>query len=166
MFVIQLAMAMIGYYGGKLHIDGEISIGNISSFLLYMIQLIMNMFPLIFSIDNFFKVEGATAKILKIMKEVPKINTRGGMIIPEDKVEGEIELSGVNFHYPTKPDVQVLNNLSLKIKKNTVVALVGESGCGKSSIIGLIERFYEPESGTVKFSGHEIKDLDPKWYKT
>jgi len=53
----------------------------------------------------------------------------------------------------------------LEIEKNTVVALVGQSGCGKSSLIALIERFYDPFDGEILFSGVNIKDLDQRWYK-
>ena len=57
-------------------------------------------------------------------------------------------------------------SLNLKIKNNQVVALVGKSGCGKSSIIALMERFYNPTKGKILFNGHDIKQLDPRWYKT
>jgi ATP-binding cassette subfamily B (MDR/TAP) protein 1 len=72
----------------------------------------------------------------------------------------------VKFHYPTKPEVQVLKGIDLEIdnKRNRVVALCGTSGCGKSSIISMIERFYDPSEGEVLFNGVNIKDLDPRWY--
>ena len=114
---------------------------------------------------NIFKVHGASEKITQYMKQVPEINTRGGEQINEDAIEGTIEFKNVDFNYPTKPDVRVTKNLSLKVEKNHVVALVGQSGCGKSSLIALIERFYEPIKGEILFSGKNIKDLDPKWYK-
>ena len=59
----------------------------------------------------------------------------------------------------------VAKNISLKVEKNKFVALVGTSGCGKSSIISLIERFYDPIEGAVLFSGVDIKELDPRWFK-
>ncbi len=72
----------------------------------------------------------------------------------------------MKFHYPTKPEVQVLKGIDLEIdnKRNRVVALCGTSGCGKSSIISMIERFYDPSEGEVLFNGVNIKDLDPRWY--
>ena len=115
---------------------------------------------------NIFKVQGASEKITEYMKKVSGINTRGGDIIPEGQIDGSIEFRGVNFNYPTKPDVQVTKNLSLKVESGHVVALVGQSGCGKSSLIALIERFYDPNNGEILFSGRNIKDLDPRWYKT
>lgn len=72
----------------------------------------------------------------------------------------------MKFNYPGKADVQVLKGVSLTVDnvKNRVVALCGTSGCGKSSIISLIERFYDPTEGEVLFNGRDIRDLDPKWY--
>ena len=60
--------------------------------------------------------------------------------------------------------MQVLKGVSIDIQRNKVVALVGHSGCGKSSIISMIERFYDPINGKVLFDGENIKDLNPKWY--
>ena len=72
----------------------------------------------------------------------------------------------MKFNYPSKKDVQVLKGVSITVDpmKNRVVALVGTSGCGKSSIISMIERFYEPVEGQVFFNGRDIKELDPRWY--
>jgi ATP-binding cassette subfamily B (MDR/TAP) protein 1 len=59
-----------------------------------------------------------------------------------------------------------LKGVSINIEKNKVVALVGTSGCGKSSLIAMIERFYDPKEGQICFDGTDIKDLDPSWYHT
>lgn len=99
------------------------------------------------TIGNFMSIVGASDKIFQIMDSVPKINTEGGDKIPE--CEGSIELVNVKFHYPAKESIPILKGVSFTVnnKKNRVVALCGTSGCGKSSIIGLIERFYDPVEG-------------------
>ncbi len=79
-------------------------------------------------------------------------------------LEDGVELKDVEFAYPSIPDVQVLKGINLEVRKNQVVALVGHSGCGKSSIVSLIERFYDPIEGKLLFSNEELKDLDNKWY--
>lgn len=162
---MNAANAAVIYYGAVLVEDGEITVGDISAFLLYMFQLIFNFAIMGMVVGNVFKIIGASEKIITMMKLVPEVNSKGGDIIPDDQIAGTIELKNVNFHYPTKKDVEVAKNLNLKIERNQVVALVGQSGCGKSSIIALVQRFYDPQSGQVLFSGRDIKELEPRWYK-
>ena len=68
------------------------------------------------------------------------------------------------FSYPSKANVVVVKGVSIDVSKNQVVAIVGHSGCGKSSIVSLIQRFYDPTNGKLLFSGSNLKDLDTKWY--
>ena len=84
----------------------------------------------------------------------------------QDKCEGNIELKGLKFHYPARRDVQVLKGLTLTAKYGETVALVGTSGCGKSTIVHLLERFYDPEEGEVvstgAFSSMWFKPVEPE----
>lgn len=159
-------MAGIIYYGSILHQEGEVSVGDITSFLLFMIQLIFNFAILAAVFGNVFKVAGASEKIVQMMQHKPKVDAlSGGNTIPDSEVVGCLELKNVTFRYPTKKDVEVAKKVSIKVEENQVVALVGPSGCGKSSLIALIERYYDPEEGEVLFSGKNIKEFDKNWYK-
>lgn len=60
--------------------------------------------------------------------------------------------------------MQVLKEVTIDVQKNKVIAIVGASGCGKSSIISMIERFYDPTQGSVRYQGYDIKELNPRWY--
>jgi len=80
-----------------------------------------------------------------------------------DNARGEIEFKDVELYYPARPNRRVLNGLSLKIDPGSVVALVGESGGGKSSIVSLIQHLYEPSSGQVLLDGYSVHDLAPAW---
>jgi ATP-binding cassette, subfamily B, bacterial len=131
-------MGVVMYYAAVLKIDGKISVGDITAFLLYMIQLIANFVIVSLVIGNVSKMVGASEKIISLMQYMPKIHTNGGTTIPEENVVGEVELQNITFSYPSKPDVLVCNDISLKVARNKVIALVGESGCGKSSLISLI----------------------------
>ena len=82
-----------------------------------------------------------------------------------DTVRGEITFEDVVFRYPTRPDVPVLNGLSFTAKPKETVALVGESGCGKSTSVSLIERLYNPLSGTIKLDGVPINELEIGWLR-
>ena len=164
-FMMNGVNALIIYYGAILVKDGAISVGEITAFLLYMIQLLFNFAIIAMVVGNVYKISGASEKIVEMMKTPVTVNASGGMILEEKDVVGEIEIKNVNFHYPTKPSVQVSKDICIKIEKNNVVAFVGTSGCGKSSIISLIERYYDPIEGEILFSGVNIKKFDPKWLK-
>ena len=84
----------------------------------------------------------------------------------QDSVEnGAITLTDIEFTYPTKQDIKVINKTSITVGKNKTVALVGSSGCGKSTIIQLVERFYDPDNGSVMYGNQDISKVEPKSYK-
>jgi ATP-binding cassette subfamily B (MDR/TAP) protein 1 len=76
-----------------------------------------------------------------------------------------IEFKDLVFSYPTRPKKKVLNKFNLEIRRGETVALVGPSGQGKSTVVSLIERFYDPSEGRVEYQGYDIKDLNVKWYR-
>lgn len=82
-----------------------------------------------------------------------------------DDIHGDIELRDVHFSYPTRPDEQIFSGFSLSIPKGTTAALVGHSGSGKSTVISLIERFYDPQVGEVLIDGINLKDFQLKWIR-
>jgi len=81
------------------------------------------------------------------------------------RLEGNIKFENVHFNYPSRQDVKILQGLSLEVPKGKTVALVGSSGCGKSTCVQLVQRFYDPHSGTVKIDGIDIKDLNIGWLR-
>lgn len=82
-----------------------------------------------------------------------------------EKVTGRIEIKKVDFAYPSRSETLVLRQFSLEVKAGTSIGLVGKSGCGKSTVIGLIQRFYDVERGSVKVDGVDIRELDVQWYR-
>ncbi|KAI5058686.1 hypothetical protein GOP47_0026856 [Adiantum capillus-veneris] len=108
------------------------------------------------------KVAGYT--ILEMIKRKPLIsnNTDGLML---EQISGNIELQNVSFSYPSRPDIDIFQKFSLLIPAGKVVAIVGGSGAGKSTVISLIERFYDPTSGEVLLDGHDIKTMQLKWLR-
>lgn len=94
---------------------------------------------------------------------VSKSSAKSGQIL--ENVNGHIQFRNVKFSYPSRPDVIIFNGLNLEIPSGKIVALVGGSGSGKSTVISLIERFYEPLFGSILLDGHNIKDLELKWLR-
>lgn len=75
-----------------------------------------------------------------------------------------IQLNNLEFAYPSKKEIPILRDVTINVPKNKVIALVGSSGCGKSSIISLVERWYDPHSGSITYNGVDVKHLDNDWY--
>ncbi len=92
------------------------------------------------------------------------LSTIGGK--PGHKCSGLIELRDVSFCYPTRKDVQIFNKFNITIKAGETVAFVGSSGSGKSTIMNLLLRFYDPQKGTVFLDGVDIKDLNVRWLRS
>jgi len=85
--------------------------------------------------------------------------------IQPDSMEGNLEFHDISFSYPTRPGVPVLNNFSVNMGANTTTALVGSSGSGKSTVVALLQRFYDIDSGSITVDGNDIRDLDLGWLR-
>ncbi|KAJ3619098.1 hypothetical protein MTP99_005885 [Tenebrio molitor] len=110
---------------------------------------------------NFQKGLIAADRIFALLRRVPEVkNAFQPLHLHHSDVKGDIKYTNVYFTYPTRPTVSVLNGLNMNILHGKTVALVGSSGCGKSTIIQLLERFYDPASGEVSFERENVKNLD------
>ncbi|XP_013639162.1 PREDICTED: ABC transporter B family member 10 [Brassica oleracea var. oleracea] len=112
-------------------------------------------------ISTFVRARAAAYPIFQMIERNKEVKT--GRIL--GKVEGEIQFRDVTFTYPSRPDVVIFDKLNLVIPAGKVVALVGGSGSGKSTVISMIERFYEPTDGVVLLDGNDIRYLDLKWLR-
>ncbi|XP_044500941.1 ABC transporter B family member 2-like [Mangifera indica] len=113
----------------------------------------------------FVRATAAAYPIFKMIERdtVGKASSKTGRKL--DKLYGHIQFKDVSFSYPSRPDVVIFNKFNLDIPAGKIVALVGGSGSGKSTVISLIERFYEPLSGDILLDRHNIRDLDLKWLR-
>uniref|UniRef100_A0A0D9V4I1 MDR-like ABC transporter n=1 Tax=Leersia perrieri TaxID=77586 RepID=A0A0D9V4I1_9ORYZ len=111
------------------------------------------------------KAQESAASLLAVIDRESRIDSSVDEGIILEKVNGTIDLNHVNFKYPSRPDVQVFCDFTLGIPSGKTVALVGESGSGKSTVIALLERFYDPDSGTISLDGVELKNLKLSWLR-
>jgi ATP-binding cassette subfamily B (MDR/TAP) protein 1 len=154
--------ALAFYYGHVLVNNDEIVIGRVINVMFAVLIGAFSLGNLAPGLQSFALARGAGAKIFDTLDRVPPIDSSSpnGVKIHNTAIKGSIEFSNCTFRYPARPDVTVLKSFSLKIKPGTTVALVGESGSGKSTIIKLVERFYDPDSGYVTLDGYGLKDMN------
>ncbi|KAG5210221.1 hypothetical protein JEQ12_015415 [Ovis aries] len=127
---------------------GAMAVGQVSSFA-----------------PDWAKAKVSAAHVINIIENTPLIDSYSAEGLKLSTVEGNVAFSDVVFNYPTRPDVPVLRGLSLEVKKGQTLALVGSSGCGKSTVVQLLERFYDPLAGTVFIDGKEVKQLNVQWLR-
>jgi ABC-type multidrug transport system fused ATPase/permease subunit len=117
----------------------------------------------IVQLPHILRTRSSISRILQITERTPLIPSQGGLQL--NNVKGDIEFQNVYFSYPTRPDDLILKNLSIQVSRNQKIAIVGETGSGKSTILQLIARFYDPTRGNIYLDGVDIRKLDPEWYR-
>ena len=162
-FIHTISETVILFIVGKRVIMGEMTFGDYTLFQNYSNQMKGTFNQIKNSYEEYRKMFEGWTHFFEIYDYKPKIVSRKN-IIPE-KFEGEIEFKNVTFAYPLKPDVDVLKNLSTKIEKGKVVAIVGHSGSGKTTISNLIQRFYDPKEGSILIDGIDLRDFNLTWIR-
>ncbi|XP_015970133.1 LOW QUALITY PROTEIN: ABC transporter B family member 1-like [Arachis duranensis] len=164
-FVVFCCYALLLWYGGYLvrhhATNGGLAIATMFAVMIGGIGLGQSA-P---SMAAFTKARVAAAKIFRIIDHKPRIDKNSESGLELETVTGLLELKNVNFSYPSRPDVPILNDFSLSVPAGKTIALVGSSGSGKSTVVSLIERFYDPTSGQVFLDGHDIKTLKLRWLR-
>ena len=118
---------------------------------------------------DYAKAKAAAIKMFNLFDRKPKINnwqSESTETVSEKDFDSSIEFDSLEFKYPSRPDAPVLQNLTLKVKKGQRIALVGSSGCGKSTVTQLLERFYDADNGEVKVSNLNVKRADLSWLRS
>jgi ABC transporter fused permease/ATP-binding protein len=157
-----LAAALVLWYGGRLVAGGALTAGSLTSFLVYTLVVAMSAGALADLWAEVMKAAGAAERIFEIQDRVPRVPA-GGATLP--RVAGAIAWERVEFAYPARPDVPVLRGVDLAVAPGEVVALVGASGGGKSTLAALLSRLYDPQRGAVRLDGHDLRTLDPRWLR-
>lgn len=157
-FALFGGIVAVMWYGASLVAGGQMSVGELVSFVLYTTFIGGSIAGLGDIYSQLQKAIGSSERVLEIMDEETEAESGATSL----KFEGKIEFLGVGFRYPTRPEVEVLKNVSFQIQSGEKVALAGHSGAGKSTIIQLLLRFYETDNGSVRIDGRDVKEWDLK----
>lgn len=151
-------LAFLGF-GGRMVMNGEISIGDMTSVMLYSAYVGSSLAGLSSFYSEVMKGIGAGSRLFYLLDRAPTVdpNLQGPAI---KDFKGAIRFENVDFHYPTRPDIPVFQNLTMDIKPGSHVAIAGPSGKGKSTITSLLLRFYDPNGGRILIDGQDIKQLN------
>ncbi len=157
------AAALVLWYGGHLVSTAALTIGELTSFLVYTLLVALSLGGLSDLWADLNKAGGAATRVFELLDRKAEIPLSGGDTLPG--LAGKLELRGVHFSYPTRPDAPVLREVDLTMRPGEVVALVGSSGAGKSTIAALMMRFYDPDQGEIFLDGRPLRELDPEWLR-
>jgi len=159
-----LQFVVIAFQGAYMVLNlKELSAYELSLFIGYMRQFAMAVLTIEWNIKRVLSSLGNAERIFQELDQKPNINPNKDVIVYEKGVRGDITFKDVCFTYPQKNDVQVLKQLNFSIKKGEHIALVGESGGGKSTIISLLQRLYDPTEGQILIDGKSLKEYNLKW---
>lgn len=155
-FVNNFSLSLVSMFGALLFLKGAISIGNISSFVLYSRRFSGPINEVANIIGELQSAFSAAERVFRLLDEDPE-PVDAAHAIDMKAVEGEVSLEHINFGY-TK-EREIIHDLSLHVPKGALIAIVGPTGAGKTTIINLLMRFYDVDSGEIRLDGHPVHDL-------
>lgn len=162
--VSQLALfaseALILWYGAHLVKNGVSTFSKVIKVFVVLVITANSVAETVSLAPEIIRGGEAIGSVFSVLDRSTRIDPDDPDSEPVETIRGEIELRHVDFSYPSRPDVIIFKDLSLRIRSGQSQALVGASGCGKSSIIALIERFYDPTAGKVMIDGKDIRRLN------
>ncbi|XP_065439371.1 ATP-dependent translocase ABCB1-like isoform X4 [Chrysemys picta bellii] len=166
-FILFGAFALAFWYGTKLTVEEKENY-DLGCVLIVLFSLLRGTFylgqsyPYLESVAN---ARGAAYEVYKVISKHRLLDSSAKEGYRPDKLKGDIKFKNIHFCYPSRPDVKILKGLNLKIQSGKTIALVGSSGCGKSTAIQLLQRFYDPVQGEITLDGRDIRTLNIKWLR-
>ncbi|KAH8103534.1 P-loop containing nucleoside triphosphate hydrolase protein [Cristinia sonorae] len=156
-------LALLGY-GGTLVSGGAITVGDLTSLLLYTVYVGSGLQMLTGFFTSIMRGVGAGVRIFDLLDRRPAIPPEKGLDIDPTR-RGPVRFENLTFEYPSRPGVTILKDLNFDVQVGESVAIVGKSGSGKSSINALLMRYYDPVAGKVTFDGQDIREFKPSSWR-
>uniref|UniRef100_A0A8C3RRZ1 ATP binding cassette subfamily B member 4 n=1 Tax=Chelydra serpentina TaxID=8475 RepID=A0A8C3RRZ1_CHESE len=163
--LIYASYALAFWYGASLVLSDYYTIGKVLTVFFAILIGAFSVGQTAPGMEAFANARGAAYAIFNIIDNEPHIDSFSETGYKPDHIRGNLEFRNVYFNYPSRQDVKVLKGLDLKVNCGQTVALVGSSGCGKSTTVQLIQRFYDPEKGMITIDGQDIKTLNIRYLR-
>ena len=163
--VIVLAFGAVGlllWVGAHDVFDGQLSAGSLTAFIFYAVIAANATFVIVEIYGELQRAAGASERLLELLATESRIRTPAQPVALPQPAVGRVAFEDVTFHYPSRPATAALDGFSLSIDPDEVVALVGPSGAGKTTVFQLLLRFYDPERGCVRVDGVDARSADPQ----
>uniref|UniRef100_K3ZCK0 MDR-like ABC transporter n=2 Tax=Setaria italica TaxID=4555 RepID=K3ZCK0_SETIT len=163
--MLYASSALCYYVGAKFVSQGKSTFGNVFKAYFALVLAMIGVAQTNAMASDSAKANDSTTSIFSILDRKSQIDSsseEGSTLV---NVKGDIDFKHVSFKYPSRPDVQIFTDFTLSIPSGKTVALVGQSGSGKSTVIALLERFYEPDSGVILLDRMEIGSLKISWLR-
>ncbi len=164
--LIPIASAALLFYGGWRVLDGHLTVGDLIMFLTYLLMLLEPLATLAQSATQFQNSLSGLDRVLDLLQESREMpSTADSIKVDRDRVVGKVAFEHVSFTYPGT-DSPALNDVSLDVEAGQIVALVGPSGAGKTTLSNLVARFYDPSFGRVTLDGRDLRDYDVESFRS
>ncbi|MBI3196732.1 MAG: ATP-binding cassette domain-containing protein [Rhodospirillales bacterium] len=158
-FIVFAAVGFLLWMGGHDVLTGRISAGDLTAFVFYAVLVASSGGAISETIGDLQRAAGAAERLAELKVEPPSIAEPAVPKSLPKPTQGAVSFSEVSFRYPTRPDALALDRFDLSIAPGETVAIVGPSGAGKTTVFNLLLRFYDPEAGSIRIDGVDIRDL-------
>ena len=158
-FIVFAAVGFLLWMGGHDVLDGRISAGDLTAFVFYAVLVASSGGAISETIGDLQRAAGAAERLAELQAEPPAIVEAANPKSLPKPLSGSVRFEDISFRYPTRPDSLALDRFDLAVVPGETVAIVGPSGAGKTTVFNLLLRFYDPEAGTIRIDGVDIRDL-------
>lgn len=157
--LLSLSLIPVIWAGGFNVINGTMTIGDIAQFVIYVSMLSWPIISIGWVTNIIQKASSAQTRLNEIFDATPDITDEQASSVEPADIRGKVEFRSISFHYPGNDQKEVLSDISFTIEQGKKVAIVGATGSGKSTLVNLLPRLYDPQNGTILLDGHDIQTL-------